>query len=380
MVRDPVFRLFVTGAPRSGTTLVDKLLSMHDEIVVHSQPLPLLYVHVKRVFLRHIRHPLAEHPYALTDMTFANHYTIDEFASFLSEYRIDMQSCNDVLASMHGYSGQYTIPSDTAGFVANFRSCSLADFVAAYAAKALNSTKTIVGSKETICEEYVGYFLRCGAHVVLVIRDPRDSITSLSFGEARQYGGTVRPVLFSIRQWRKAIAVALEYREHPRFHLVRYEALVEDPAGTLNGILSALGVEPVGEGSRLHPLRQQTGASWLSNSSHKPRANINAQSIGTHRHMMPRAMRDLIEACCWSEMHYLGYETTIAERDIEQILSRDFPEQCAPGREHLSDYVWSVDRAFEELSRRQAFDRGCFEPRIFVFRRAFDRLKDPGCR
>ena len=44
--------LFVTGMLRSGTTLLDKLLSIHPQALVHSQPLTPLYVKVKRAFLQ----------------------------------------------------------------------------------------------------------------------------------------------------------------------------------------------------------------------------------------------------------------------------------------------------------------------------------------
>ena len=59
----------------------------------------------------------------------------------------------------------------------------------------------MIGSKEIFCEEYIPYFLSNGVKVILLIRDPRDIITSLNFGKGADFTGEIRPTLFNIRNW-----------------------------------------------------------------------------------------------------------------------------------------------------------------------------------
>jgi len=42
--------------------------------------------------------------------------------------------------------------------------------------------------------------------VVIIIRDPRDTVTSQHYGKADLQIGAPRPILFQIRQWRKSVA------------------------------------------------------------------------------------------------------------------------------------------------------------------------------
>ena len=78
-----MMRVFATGAPRTGTTLLDKLLSTHPDVLIHSQPLPLLYVRLKRMFLQGLGHQAAAGGYPLNDMFLGNYYAPDQFAAFL---------------------------------------------------------------------------------------------------------------------------------------------------------------------------------------------------------------------------------------------------------------------------------------------------------
>ena len=64
----------------------------------------------------------------------------------------------------------------------------------------------VIGSKEIAVEEYIPYFIEVGTKVVLVVRDPRAMIASLALGEGERYGGSPRPILFDVRNWRKSVA------------------------------------------------------------------------------------------------------------------------------------------------------------------------------
>jgi hypothetical protein len=56
-----------------------------------------------------------------------------------------------------------------------------------------------------------------GIHVVIILRDPRDMIASLNFSERDNATGSDRPVLYSMRIWRKSVATAIAFEGHPCF-------------------------------------------------------------------------------------------------------------------------------------------------------------------
>src|SRR5687767_15311816 len=97
--------LFVTGMPRSGTTLAEKLLSQHPAISLLSQPFPFLFLNAKRAFLTTIDR--GGDPYPLGDL-FAETYAVGDFTRHLLDRQIDAHTVNAVFAAMAGYSGQYT--------------------------------------------------------------------------------------------------------------------------------------------------------------------------------------------------------------------------------------------------------------------------------
>ena len=68
--------LFVTGAQRSGTTLLEKVLASQPGISMLSQPFPLLFVEVKRAFLRSLGN---DDPYPLGHLFRERRYTRGAF-------------------------------------------------------------------------------------------------------------------------------------------------------------------------------------------------------------------------------------------------------------------------------------------------------------
>lgn len=103
----PTSYLFVTGMPRSGTTLLDKLLSAHPRAHVLSQPLPLLYVRVKQEYqhARGVRGNAAGTAYPLNDMFGDHYYPAQDFVEFLRRYRLGGPFCRQTLKQMVPFSG-----------------------------------------------------------------------------------------------------------------------------------------------------------------------------------------------------------------------------------------------------------------------------------
>ena len=101
--------LFVTGAVRSGTSLMDKLLSMHPNISVLSQPLPRLYVETKRRFLRDGATPF-EQEFPMNDLFDDAFRPPTDFTAFLKNHQFQQQELIDILAKMDDFLGNTQNP------------------------------------------------------------------------------------------------------------------------------------------------------------------------------------------------------------------------------------------------------------------------------
>ncbi len=359
--------------PRSGTTLVDKILSSHPEIVVHSQPLPLLYVELKRMFLkeRSERPDSASLRYPLNDMFGEHHYPASRFARFLNSLDSMLSPLREISHAARSFSGQL---SEFKHQIAT--ECSnqpLSQFLDCYLGVLTEDSPRIVGSKEVFCEEFIPYEVEHRTKVVLILRDIRDVITSLNFGEAAIWSGTARPDLFNIRQWRKSVAFATRYEADDRVHVIRYEDVVQQPVRTIEEITTFLEVSPLHRSILQGELRDQNGEVWEGNSSHSPNPSITSDSIGRYVHHLSPARRAWIEALCLPELRYLNYT---AEVDVPAALATiaSYVDETANTREELCKYRWTESRAFEETERLALLTEPRFREDRFLFHETFDVL------
>ena len=88
------------------------------------------------------------------------------------------------------------------------------------------------------------------ARFVHIIRDGRDVSCSLRthpkrirVGDAYVPNTVRRPIASCSEHWVKYVSAGLAHRDDPRYTEVRYEALVEDYAGTTRSLCEALGIE-----------------------------------------------------------------------------------------------------------------------------------------
>lgn len=368
--------VFVTGMARSGTTLLDKLLSLHPDAAVASQPLPLLYVWVKRAFWESSRrdsapNPVAEH-YPLNDLFGELSYPPEEFLTFLQTYPLTTPFCRRLLLEMVPFAGQYTKPAEPFRVLAGYQPSSVYDFVTHYCIWLATAPRRVIGSKETTCEEYIPYFLASGAKVVMLIRDPRDVLTSLNHGEGPRFGGRIKPHLFNLRQWRKSIAFALAYQSHPQVLTMRYEDLIAHPLAELDRLCHFLTLAPFAPDVVAQDLRVQ-GSVWTGNSSHFSSARITAQSIGRYQQYLSPTTDRFVQALCWHEMHRFGYPPEVTKEEVPAILSA-YRETEPLARPELACYVWSEAHLAEELQRWQRLRTQTFAPPDFLFEAAFEQL------
>lgn len=362
---------FITGMPRVGSTLVDKMLSLTSEATICSQPLPLLFVALKSEFLR--RRTGSAPAFPLDDMFLATSYPPDALTKFLDEHQISAEAARSIADQMVAYSGQKTKPSDPYFFLRNYEPSSLDVFVRRYLHGLGNGQAQLQGLKEIFCEEYAPYLLDHGWKVVCLLRDPRDIIASLNYGRGKEYGGKPKPLLFNLRTWRKSVAIALALENHPRFLSCRYERFVTAPSESLADMTRFLGLSPIPDTLWRKGIKDQQGKAWRSNSSHASSSCISPTSVGKYREFLSPAVDAFVQACCWPEMRLLGYNLSLRADALEDALAR-FREDSPLERPQLTEYRWSAARLDEERQRLALLFQGRHQPEFFPFRAAFDRL------
>jgi hypothetical protein len=363
--------LFVTGAQRSGTTLLEKLLGAQDTVSMLSQPFPLLFAEVKRQFAG------GNDPYPLGHLFLESRYEPGAFATFLRVWHTTAEELAPLFASMVGFSGQYTrfTAEQCCGAFAGVRSeHDFADVVHVLARSLAQKDAAWFGSKETTCEEYVPPLLDRGFRCAIILRDPRDLLTSLNYGRGREFGGELKPTLFNVRSWRKSVAFALALEGHPRFVRCRYEDLVTDPEGELGRVAQALGL-----GTVMLPdeIRDADGQAWPGNSSHAEHRGIERTSVGIHRGLLAPEVAAFVEATCLPELHRLGYPTTMKRADAVRVIER-FIDPYPIARSGMEGDGTTPANAALEIERLQRASEppDATSQRWFLFERSHEALRE----
>ncbi len=331
--------LFVTGMQRSGTTLLEKLLHTPPEVATLSQPFPLLFVEAKRVFLERLGG--APDRYPLGDLFRETRYRPRDLREFLDGWRPTADAIRDVFAAMKGYSGRYTdiAVERVEDLLPRIERDGFAALVASlYRELAGGAEATCTGGKEVLCEEFAPAMLGGGFRVALIVRDPRDVLASLNHGRGRDHAGRLKPTLFNVRNWRKSVAFALALEGTPGFRWLRYEDLVREPGTELLNLRRALKLPQPATPTSTEALADQAGKPWSGNSSFAERRGVDAQSVGSHRAVLPEGAAELVEAACWPELGVLGYPR---ELDLAQARERlcDFRDPYPLERPELDRYV-----------------------------------------
>jgi hypothetical protein len=307
--------LFVTGMQRSGTTLLERLLAAQRGVSMLSQPFPFLFSDTKRAFLRTVGG--GDEIYPLGHLFGEERYDSRSFARFLSDWRTSPAELSELFARLSHYSGQYTRFSSAQIDDVIGRLPLDQDFAAVVASLdrelAGDDSAAWFGSKEVVCEEFVPPLLDRGFHGVIIVRDPRDVVSSLNHGQGRSHAGELKPTLFNIRNWRKSVTIAMAMQKHARFGWCRYEDLVAGPSREL----SRLGFGAVVPGV----LRNADGSAWRGNSSHVDHDGVSLSSVTIYRKLLPPGVAAFIEATCLRELEALGYETTLSRRQAAEVIS-----------------------------------------------------------
>jgi hypothetical protein len=315
----------VTGTYRSGTTFVERLVDNLSDGYCASQPFPYLYLAVKREFLEATDRPVPEYPIG-TGFHDASHQP-DELAAFCRSHIVDRAAIDDAFTSMQGYSGAKT--PELADVVHEIPAGTLAEVVCSMHARlahARMSSATLLASKEALLEEFIPAFVEAGIRVLLVVRDPRAVVASTIGPASGAWTGRPRPLLHSIRLWRKSVAYALRYTESITF--ARLEDFASDPAATLVRSLHALGVDT--EGHLQQPWLDAGGQAWHPNTSFP--ADTTTPPAPPTFHLSPRQIA-YVEALARPEMLALGYEPVSESVSVDDALT-GLQATDDPGRDH----------------------------------------------
>ena len=371
--------IFVGGCYRSGTTLLEKLLHHHPSICIASQPFADFYFYCKSTFLseKHLKRR-----YPLDHLFLESDYHTSDVIAFLNEYYLtheDLEAINNQMA-------RNALGLWTPEILEYFKEVKPGRFLDVYK-QLINVIARIypkdspryVGGKEVLCEEYVPYLLENSSKAILIIRDPRAMIASLNFRDRDNLTGNNRPILYSLRAWRKSVAVCLAYEDHPDFLAVSYEDLASAPLPVLNKMAEFLDIKPFQSDWYQHGIRHQNGERWKGNSSFSDQSDVSSKSIKRYSQVLPPEVIAYIEACCWPELKALGFEFIKQKRFDESIISThkdsfsSIHEKFRPDYSSCDEHVEEEIARFNKLKAVQLLD----QPEAtnwFVFELAYQKL------
>jgi hypothetical protein len=377
LLRTKMENLFLTGIYRSGTTLLDKVLHNHPQVSIFSQPFSSLYVNVKRQFLAKKGFDII-YPIGPDFMDTSN--SIKEFSDYLELHTITPTELDVVFEGIKKNKGH--LAANAEEFRSSVREGKFTDvFEGLLALIHTRFPKTGVqclGVKEILCEEFIPGLLRKNIKSIIIIRDPRDIICSLNHGNGVEFTGDIRPLLYSIRLWRKSVAYAINNKDVSDFIFLRYEDLVLDTAATLNKITSFLNISPYKKEEYCQPLKDQNESIWKGNSSFGNYDQINSGSIGKYKKLLTEATVKYIESVCFPEMKYLGYLFEYNDHDLNRIRSYKEPYLISRGNfspdfssnsENISMEMRRINSLKEDSTSKEE------QEKLFLFPEVYKELK-----
>ncbi len=343
--------LLVTGCYRSGTTVLDKILNSHPEIAVASQPFPVLYALVKQRFLTDKG---LQRRYPLGHLFLETGYTESEFHAFLANYKLSDEDIIDFFDQMDEYRDGILTPEmlQARGLVEKGTFWEVYTQLILYLESRFPRDQIKYrGTKEVLVEEYIPSFSSHGAAIIIVVRDPRAMIASLNFRERASHTGAQRPVLFSLRAWRKSVALALTLAGTQNAKLIRYEDITLKTSETLEEISTALAISPFPQEVLVGDIMDQHGQPWLGNSSFETKKGISNHSVYTWKKKLPRKVVEYVETICLPEMRLLGYEPDFIDQFKAETV-REYRDPFSEVHEKFStDYSHDPRRVNEEITR-----------------------------
>lgn len=276
--------VFVVGNPRSGTTLVQQILSAHVEF--WTAPETHIFDHVMRAAPDAISRPVV----------------MEKLNTLLK--RLEKRS--RLTVAEHIYSEMVELANK--GTLAGPRFVELV--MQSFKPAGDPATRWVEKTPQHIMQldKIWAYFP--DARIINVVRDPRDVVSSPD--RFRQHSpGIVRmsEVVSLARRWNRLIHQAQTHIGDTRFLSIRYEDLVSDPELVLDQLTAHAGVQK--DSSALHRFNDQFGQVTLAKPSIENKAFNSATGLVDRRSMWKKRLTaqeaKVVETICGPLMTQHGY-------------------------------------------------------------------------
>ena len=174
-------------------------------------------------------------------------------------------------------------------------------------------------------------------HVIYMLRDPREAVVSIHGTAPDQYWS-------NLRAWRESVAAAKPWFDHPRVHVVRYDALARDPDGVQRALGAAMPfLNIVRPFSRFHDVAALQDDQWRA--AMGSIRSVSPESLGSWRRHLPRLKAQLLRHGDISDtLMALGFEK---DRAWLELLDGVEPE-ATPSRTAETE---SLRRRFDHAWR-----------------------------
>lgn len=342
---------------RSGTTLLDKLLTNHRDITVLSQPFPLVFIELKKKFLKEIG---LDKYYVLNDDLISKEYSQNKLDKYLENLTMSIDTLKSIFKTMENYSGQTTkidfpINQDVKllhSYKKVFEKC-----LQLYQ---VDSNISYLGTKEIMCEESLPYLCHNNYKCIIIVRDPRDVLASANYPKGEKYLGAKKPTLFILKSWRKSVEYIYTLKDNDNFYFLCYEDLVNDPYNELNKITEFLGLDKFQKGQFTNGIYDRNGELWSANTSFGNMDTfISTKSIGIYKNILTKEEISYTEVVCHNEMKWLGYNTQIHTNS--STIIENFEDYDIQAHHHIPSDFTSQNKLLEidRYEKYKKFYKSC---------------------
>jgi hypothetical protein len=324
--------VMITGMFRSGTTLLNRILNAHPDVLMVTDAFLHFFKRLRDVVYIEKAGPLWRPGGPLEDGFLDTHTSALEALRELDlnrpltpeDRRILTEEIDETTSRIHPdlLSGLADVKAAT------FREHFKAMLKVAADVYASGKRLACLGFKMSWLEYFIPAMARSfpDMRFIMPYRDVRAVAASQNMKAEK------RPLLFYARQWRKSVAGMIAYtRLDPalarRIHPVRYEALVQDPEFQIRSLCRLLGVDFHPAMLDTHAYREERGKPWQSNSSYDIMdKGFYLASIDRWKQALKEEEAGFLEWLCGPELALLGYAPFVKERQDPAVFFSRPPE------------------------------------------------------
>ena len=292
--------IFIVGASRSGTTMLSRILGKHTQIFSLNE----LHVFGDLISSESLHAPLHNSEQRKLASTILQR---QEYGIWASEQPLTNTTLLDSVLN------KLNDDSATAATVFNETALAVAD---SYGNGSVSEqTPRNIFFAESLLEAYPH------AHFVHMVRDPRAVLASQKSKWRRKFlGGKDIPTLEMIRMWTnyhpftlsklwiKANKQAIKNESHDRFHIIKFEGLLEAPEDTLRELCGGMGIDFEAQMLDI----EHIGSSHQHNTSQV--SGISNATVESWKKSLTTAEQMMSEKLCSETMTHFGYALSNADR------------------------------------------------------------------